>query len=447
MPKFSLAGFHAWKSSWSTRFYLRIYFAILGSMALANVATVAIMWSLIVGTGHTNERVMELTALLKDALPNQAANKDELLAGLNKFKSWTDKDGTLYAADGSLLVSTLPDAPARVPPNIRTGWYTGLPGTLAIPLPEKKWLILHRGFEMYIPSTEQIIGSLLIAIVVGLGSYPLITRLIKRLERLQSGVDAFGDQDLSTRVKVEGDDEIARLATSFNRSAAKIEALVTAQKSLLANASHELRSPLTRIRLAIELMSADAQPAIRQELQSNIGELDQLIDEILLSSRLEASRETPLEAEELDLTALLAEECARVNADLQVDMENDIAPQASMAQGDSRLLRRLLRNLLENARRYGDGKLIEVKLLYADGYTQIDICDRGSGIPEGHRERIFEPFYRLPGASESNGGVGLGLSLVKQIAERHAGEVRCLSRLGGGSCFRLRLPDAVMQIS
>ena len=253
-------------------------------------------------------------------------------------------------------------------------------------------------------------------------------------------VDALGEGQLSTRVPVEGNDEVAHLATSFNQSAARIEALVEAQKSLLANASHELRSPLTRIRMAIELMQEQAPPAIREELSRNVNELDQLIDEILLSSRLEATVESPANNEDVDLTGLLAEECARVNAELALEVE-DVANGSASVSGEAKLLRRLLRNLLENARRYGGDSATDVTLRATHRKIEIDVCDRGVGVPDDQRERIFEPFYRLPGASESNGGVGLGLSLVKQIALRHGAQVQCLAREGGGSCFRVSFPQ------
>ena len=110
-----------------------------------------------------------------------------------------------------------------------------------------------------------------------------------------------------------------------------------------------------------------------------------------------------------------------------------------MVEGDERLLRRALRNLLENARRYG-GNEVSVTLEHRARGVEIQVCDRGPGVPADQRERIFEPFYRLPGHAEQAGGVGLGLSLVKQIAQRHGGSVRCEARDGGGSCFVLLLP-------
>jgi signal transduction histidine kinase len=274
-----------------------------------------------------------------------------------------------------------------------------------------------------------------IALTVAAGAYPVVRRLTHRLERLQHSVEAWGDGQLATRVAVEGKDEVARLAASFNGAAARIEALVGAQKSLLANASHELRSPLARIRMAAELMAEQAAPGIQAELRRNVAELDQLIDEVLLASRLDAVGAVMPAPEEVDLTGILAEECARVGATLQAG--------AHGMMGDPRLLRRMVRNLLENAVRYGAGSKVEARLVAAgDTVLRLDVCDGGPGIPEPERERVFEPFYRIAGAGESTGGVGLGLSLVRQIARHHGGDAHCLLNGACGCCFRVTLARA-----
>lgn len=277
---------------------------------------------------------------------------------------------------------------------------------------------------------------LLLALAVAAGAWPAVRRLTRRLERLKSSVEALGSGDLSARVPVEGRDEVAALAQSFNQSAARIEALVAANRSLLANASHELRSPLARIRMAVELLEQGARPGLREELARDIAELDALIGEILLASRLDAGQGANDVVEECDLLALAAEEAARVGAVLEVRSP------ASMVRGDPKLLRRLLRNLLENARRHGGEGVIDIAVGQGEGADRlrVEVADRGPGVPDTERERVFEPFYRVRGASESAGGVGLGLSLVRQIAHRHGGEVRCLAREGGGSVFRVELP-------
>jgi signal transduction histidine kinase len=142
--------------------------------------------------------------------------------------------------------------------------------------------------------------------------------------------------------------------------------------------------------------------------------------------------------ETVDLTGLAAEECARVAAEL--DVAEDASSDALTVRGVPRLLRRAIRNLLENARRYG-GPVVELKVRRTgQDRIELQVCDRGPGVPEPMRERIFEAFFRLPGHAEVSGGVGLGLNLVKQIATAHQGTVRCDAREGGGSCFVITLP-------
>ncbi|MGJ7511833.1 ATP-binding protein [Variovorax sp. GT1P44] len=276
-----------------------------------------------------------------------------------------------------------------------------------------------------------------VGIIVALGVYPIVRRLTKRLESLQRSVQRWGEGDLSVRVHEEGQDEVADLSNGFNAAAGRIEQLVQSHKSLLANASHELRSPLTRIRMGLELMGERPSGAARDEISRNIAELDQLIDEILLASRLDAKEADMGTVETVDLTGLAAEECARADADLEVreGTDSDILT----VRGVPRLLRRAIRNLLENARRYGAGET-SVEIGSHAGQAEIRVNDRGPGVPAALRERIFEPFYRLPGASERNGGVGLGLALVKSITERHGGSVRCEDRPGGGASFVITLP-------
>jgi len=249
---------------------------------------------------------------------------------------------------------------------------------------------------------------------------------------------------------VQGDDEVADLSNRFNHAAERIEGLMASQKSLLANASHELRSPMARIRMGLELMDVAGGDAAmhqrtQQEILRNMAELDQLIDEILLASRLDAQEANIGTVESVDLVGLCAEECARVGARFEVP-----EGQAQLeVPGVSKLLRRLVRNLLENAGRYGAGSQdatqgsgIELSLQALGQKVFIAVGDRGPGVPLEYRDRIFEPFFRLPGASERVGGVGLGLSLVKSIAERHGGRVRCTDRPGGGACFEVSLPQS-----
>jgi DNA-binding response OmpR family regulator/HAMP domain-containing protein len=143
------------------------------------------------------------------------------------------------------------------------------------------------------------------ALAVAIGTWPIVRRLTQRLENLRQGVERWGDGDLSTRVNATGKDEVAFLARRFNDAAERVQTLVQTHKSLLANASHELRSPLTRIRMGLELMGSQPTPAFRDEISRNIAELDQLIDEILLASRLDAKETDMGTVESVDLTGLV----------------------------------------------------------------------------------------------------------------------------------------------
>ena len=243
-------------------------------------------------------------------------------------------------------------------------------------------------------------------------------------------MESLGAGNLSARVPVEGRDEVARLAESFNRAAGRIEELLGAHKSLLAHASHELRTPLTRIRMAIELVKADADPRRRRDLERDIAELDGLIEEILLASRLDTVATLDVD-EDVDLLALASEECARYEA---VTLEG----RPVTVRGDGRLLRRMIRNLLENARRHG-APPVDVRVRNTGGSVELAVCDRGPGIPDAEREDAFRPFRRI-GGPDTGHGAGLGLALVRQIARRHGGEARYLGRVQGASCFAVTLP-------
>jgi len=155
---------------------------------------------------------------------------------------------------------------------------------------------------------------LIVAGAVGLTAFPVAARLTRRLEALRSGVERWGAGELSLRVDDHGDDEVAVVARTFNAAAARIEQLLNAQKALLANASHEVRSPLSRLRVAVELWLADPRPDLHAEILRDLAESERLVDEILLASRLEHDGSTTAHTVRVDLLGLAAEEVARLEA-------------------------------------------------------------------------------------------------------------------------------------
>jgi signal transduction histidine kinase len=412
------------------RLYLRIYLALLTSLALAAGLFALAHWRY--DAGRVDMNLPTLAAIAGRVAPAPDLPVAQQEAILREWRNRLRADLALYSADGMQLAATNAALPPPTPRQLVSGRPRGgRGGVFALRLADGRWLVCKR-IQGHRPIYFLFAMLALIAVTIGIGAYPLVRRLTGRLERLQRSVDNWGTGQLSVRVPVEGQDEVARLAHSFNGAADRIERLVGAQKTLLANASHELRSPLARLRMACELLDPQADPALREELQRNVNELDQLVDELLLASRIDAGGGPGLKKSEVELVALAAEEAATVGA--------SCAGTPVAVQADAKLLRRLIRNLLENARRYGQGSPVDVMVRREADAAVLDVCDRGPGIPMGQREAIFEPFYRLPGASEASGGVGLGLALVRQIAELHGGSVTCMDNPYGGSCFRVRLP-------
>jgi two-component system, OmpR family, sensor kinase len=388
----------AWNAGWRFPLYLRIWIAVVVAVGLITIAF-GWLWRL-----NTEQQPAREVVIRNE--------KDEILGQSRVRPTRVPGQGIEFDVamkDGSTLTVQLP--PRQRPAG--DAWRPWLP----------------RGSQGFF----WMLG--IVALSVAVGAYPIIRRLTMRLEDLRRGVERWGEGDLSVRVAEQGTDEAAFLARRFNHAAERVETLLKSHKSLLANASHELRSPLARIRMGLELMDPDHTSAGCAEIKRNIAELDQLIDEILLASRLDA-RETDIGTfETVDLTGLAAEESARAGAELDTaDGQRTV-----VVQGVAKLLRRAIRNLLENARRYSQGP-VTVRVTASGQQATLLVCDRGPGIPESERERIFEPFYRLRGASEREGGVGLGLALVRSIALRHHGSARCEDAPQGGACFVLTLP-------
>jgi two-component system, OmpR family, sensor histidine kinase RstB len=417
------------------KLYLRIYLAVLASLAAFALVS-GFFWRQF-GNGGPAQHAFEVAGTLaQNVLPPVWAPKAEQQAALQRLAANLEADVTLFAPDRTQLAAVGHPLPEPDPGRERSGWLRPWrappPPGWAIHLPDGRWLVTRGRPERRHPGLSLFVSLALTALAVGVGAYPVVRRLTRRLERLQAGVESLGAGDLAARVRVEGGDEVARLAESFNRAAGRIEGLVAAHKSLLANASHELRTPLARIRMTVELMKDNADPKRKRDLEQDIAELDTLIDEILLASRLDAVTERGAD-EEVDLLALATEECARYE-------ETEVDGQPVIVRGDPRLLRRMIRNLLENARRHG-GPPIEVRVRGAGNTAELSVCDHGPGIPEAEREAVFRPFHRARGAGE-NAGAGLGLALVRQIARRHGGDARCLGREPSGSCFVVTLGTA-----
>jgi len=402
-----------------TRLQYQLYVTIFLALLMVVTATIG-LWQL---TGRKNDAQIALEIVDTPEARRLLSHDADPIARRRFLADLSDLVGVdfaLFGADYRLI-----DA---VGAGDGANFYEAIRPAIGIQLSNGGW-IEARGFSSTQDLYEKVKLFVPLSILIAILCYPIVWHLTRRLERLQSSVEALGSGDLTARVKVEGSDEVARLARSFNGAAAKIEQLVGAHKLLLANVSHELRTPLARLRLTAELLREVADPKRKADLEKDVTEIDALIEQILLSSRLDAAREPEIR-EEVDLLALAAEEGARC-------AESDVTGEAVAVRGDPTLLRRMIRNLIENAQRHGSPP-IEIRVRITGGRAVLTVSDSGEGIPAADRDRIFAPFYRLRGTCTE--GSGLGLALVRQIARQHGGDVRA-SELAT-STFEVSLPAA-----
>jgi signal transduction histidine kinase len=404
------------------RLYLQIYAAfVLVSLLWFATAAVAVR---MVYAQENRPPVAETLKVIGDQLPadgTAGGAVDDLAERLDLRVSLYDSAGELIARAGGRLPAPDVHGPTEILLPAPNGQ------ALAVELADGRWLVAAPRGDRHKPKFIRFI--LVLALTAGglsAGSWFVARRITRRLETLQAGADRLASGELAARVPVEGDDEVAEVARSFNRAADRIETLVDGQRRMLASASHELRSPLARLRLAVEMLAADdpARQALASDAARDVAELDELIGDLLLASRLEAA---PLSRVDADVHAIVVEEAARVGA--------TVTGEPTVASCDPKAVRHLVRNLLENARRHG-APPIEATVGRDRARVRITVSDRGPGVGEADRERIWEPFWRPAGHAEGGGGgVGLGLALVRQVARRHGGDAVWSARDGGGSVF------------
>ena len=311
-----------------------------------------------------------------------------------------------------------------------------------------------RGFsplgDLLRPDGNTSLRFVVLGLLTGAFCWGLARYLSDPARKLSRATHQLASGDLGVRVAPSMGrrrDELADLGRDFDAMAARIEELVGNQRRLLSDISHELRSPLARLNVALELASDDVPPASRAYL-ARIGEesaeLDALIGGLLSLQRLEA-RENQIERTPLDLAQLVS----RVAGDVAFEAENlgqtveVVRLDACEIEGNAELLRSALQNVARNALLHGAGKCIEIALEKTGDAALVSVRDFGAGVPEDLLERLFEPFYRVATARDrQSGGTGLGLSITRRAIEAHGGQVRAFNAQGGGLRVEIRLPIA-----
>jgi len=296
------------------------------------------------------------------------------------------------------------------------------------------------------PATAPLASRLAVVLLASLlFSGGLAWYLVRPVRRLRAAHRSLAAGRLETRVAPaigRRQDEIADLGRDFDHMAGRLQALVEAQQRLLHDVSHELRSPLARLEVAVGLarQRPERSAAVLDRIEREIHRLDGLVGEVLTLSRMEAGvhQEGPACLELAELLAAVAEDARFEAQGSGRELRLTVADE-SLVMGRAELLRRALENVIRNALHHtAAGSKVEVSLQTAGGQAVVTVCDRGPGVPERELGRLFEPFFRTAGSGE--GGYGLGLAIARRAVDAHAGTIRAYNREGDGLCVELSLP-------
>jgi signal transduction histidine kinase len=311
-------------------------------------------------------------------------------------------------------------------------------------------VLVGRDLEEVLASTRTLTELLAIAIpimasVLALLVWLLVGRTLRPVEAIRASVTRIGAQSLERRVpQPAGDDEIARLAGTMNEMLDRIEAATRRQQRFVADASHELRTPVTRLRTQLEVElahpdRADPESSYRALLEDTVT-LQRLLDDLLVLARVDA---TALDEERvpIDLDDVVLREARRVRENGRVTVDTAAVSAASVI-GEASGLARVVRNLLDNAERHAMSR-VALDLGEVGDQARLLVDDDGPGIPADQRETIFQRFARLDDArSRDMGGSGLGLAIARDIVERHGGSLAVDPGYSPGARFVVLLPRA-----
>ncbi|WP_373687204.1 sensor histidine kinase BfmS [Acinetobacter sp. YH12239] len=288
--------------------------------------------------------------------------------------------------------------------------------------------------------------TLLSMFILSLGVYGLIVPMQRKLKQVNSALNVMQKGDMSVRVPVEGYDELAHLAASYNSMSDHIQRLIEAQRELMRAVSHELRTPVARIRFGMEMLVDEEDYEYRQQqvemIDKDIEALNTLIDEIMTYAKLEQGMPS-IDFEEIRLYEVLEQvaietKALKTNKNIQLHLPS----QALVVDAERRYLHRVVQNLVGNAIRYCDDTVLITGGIDAQGMAYISVEDDGPGIPEEDRKRVFEAFARLDDSrTRASGGYGLGLSIVSRIAYWFGGAIQVdQSPKMGGARFTMQWP-------
>lgn len=362
-------------------------------------------------------------------------------------------DGRVLASSENVeglpaLVRLAPGTSTRFEPPIDDDEFVAVAAAAEIPAGAVT-VVFARALDEVSDSTDAVaqllaLAAPLLLALVGATTWVVVGRTLAPVEGIRREVDEISTTELHRRVPMPGaHDEIARLAGTMNRMLGRLEEGQSRQRRFIADASHELRSPVASIRQHAEVAHAHPDRSSIAELSETViaesERIQHLVDDLLLLARVD-EQSLQLRMRPVDLDDVVFAEAARLRAetDLQIDTRR---VSAGRITGDEAVLQRVLRNLGDNAARHAR-EAVAFGLAEQDGVVELVVDDDGPGVPAGDRQRVFERFVRLDNArARDDGGTGLGLAIVAELVTGHAGEVEIADGPLGGARFRIRFPS------
>jgi len=439
-----------WRRPHRGRHGRRLFWRIFGHglFLIALVLAAILGVSLIFHTGpwHEADAVARYSA---DRVAELGGDPRAIAVELARVKEAFGVVATVYADDARTVVASSASPPLA--PLLRRGalsargfaWQRGR--GRALPLRSGGQVVF--AFERQAAPMRAPAVFLLVLCLIALASVPVARSIAAPVEELTRAARALGEGDLTTRARVRARGEVGELGRAFDEMAERLESLVLSEKQLLANVSHEVRTPLARIRVALELAAEGDLVRARRylgEIASDLDELDRLVEDVLSAARLDlkARDGAGVRGEPLDLLSVTADAARRFRErwpDRTLDLK--VSEEVPKIRGDAALLRRLLENLLDNAAKYSEAKApIVLEVREEAGGAVLLVKDQGIGISPEDLPRLFTPFFRTDRSrARSTGGVGLGLALARRIARAHGGDIEVESEVDKGTVFRVRL--------
>ncbi len=421
-----------WRARWRLSIFSKLLAIMLGTLVIL-LAIVTVIFALLIfptSVSTSEHAARQYTQLLAATQPSlEAANKIHKEIGLDI--RYEGPDGAWATSDKLPTVELVRNGQAHSSFGHEYHLVTASNGGTYL----FAWDVRDQMHSAH----QKLLWMLLLMIVgVVLTAYWFQKRLLRPVQSLGDGVARMSAGQLDVVLPVVSHDELGALTTAFNQMVSRVQEMIHARDQLLLDVSHELRSPLTRMKVALALMPADEN---QTSLESDVSEMEIMISEMLELERLRNPQ--GLRKQNQDLISILRE-VTQAFGRRSPGVRLSAQPENILLNIDGERIRVVLRNLLENAFKYSlpDSQPVDVSAVHNRQAVVIRVRDDGQGIPEAQVARIFEPFFRVdPSRSKKTGGYGLGLSIAKRITEAHGGVITAENNAERGACFTLTFPS------